>query len=383
MYTVENIHQQLFTLGLLSRESLLSGGYEATTAHARQEYLTITTRKNENYFIKQADPANAAKTAGLKNEILFYQRIKTNLPELAASLPEVKYGCIDGNQLILAHQPTAVPASRHHKNPAAGGATSAMLQSVGKLLGQLHAKLSANHLRSAAEFDFLGSAQPRTFELQKFFKPHPGILQWAGAGVVQFIELAQAQKTLDRDWENAAQCWNADAIIHGDTRLDHFLIDEQYCTDGTGTGKVTGWEKVQFGDAAWDIAGVLSDLMIRRAEMPGEKTPQQAARHTNSPFIAIAADMQAFCQSYAAACDIEGQALDRRFEKAIAFSGMRIMQTAFDMSAKADPIHDTTLLLVETGAGILKDPQFACGQFCIPRQGADVGREPSELHHAA
>jgi len=383
MYTVENIHQQLFKLGLLSRESLLSGGYEATTAHARQDYLTITTRKNENYVIKQADPANAAKTAGLKNEILFYQQVKTNLPELAASLPEVKYGCIDGSQLILAHQPTAVPASRHHKNPAAGGATSAMLQSVGKLLGQLHAKLSAIHLRSATEFEFLGSAQPRAFELRKFFKPHPGILQWAGSAAMHFIELAQAQKTLDCDWENATRCWNADAIIHGDARLDHFLIDEQYCTNGTGTGKLTGWETVQFGDTAWDIAGILGDLMVRRANMSGEKTPQQAARHANSALAAVAADMQAFCQAYAAACNVEGQVLDRRFEKAIAFAGMRIMQTAFDMCAKVESMPDAALLLVETGAGILKDPQSACRQFCIARQGADVGREPSELHHAA
>jgi serine/threonine protein kinase len=383
MHTVENIHQQLLKLGLITKDALLNGDYEATTVNRRNKNITITTNKRQNYFIKQTDPANAENAKTLKNEILFYSQIDEHLPELTDCVPELEYGSADDLLLILKYLPS-IPLWRHYKREATNEIPSATLESIGRLLGQLHATLSAIHLRSLAEFEFLGSEHPFIFKL---LTPHPSILQWASSGAVKFIERLQAQKGIDRHWQDANEHWEVNAIIHGDIKLDNFIIDEQLGANGSGGQKrikVVDWEMAQFGDTAWDIAGVLNDFIFWWAiTMPDDMPPEEMIKHAKFPLANIKPGVNAFWDGYAAASKFSADVLGRQLEKAVLFAGLRIIQTSFEISSRFDAMPPIALLLFNIGTSVLNNPQRACEQlYGIQQRVADI-TEICEAHHGA
>jgi serine/threonine protein kinase len=381
MYTVENIHHQLLKLGLISDNALLNGDYEATAVNRRNRNITITTNKRQNYFIKQTDPVNPENAKSLKNEILFYSRIDQHLPQLTDCVAELEYGDADDLLLILKYR-SSIPLWRHCKREAVNEIPSATLESVGRLLGQLHATLSAVHLRSLAEFEFLGSELPFIFKL---LKPHPDILQWASAGAVKFIERLQAQSEIDRHWQDAIGRWEVDAIIHGDIKLDNFIIDLQGGVNDFGKEKqlkVVDWEMAQFGDTAWDIAGVLNDFIFWWAiAMPDDMPPEEMIKHAKFPLANIKSGVNAFWDGYAAACKFSSDVLGRQLEKAVVFAGLRIMQTSFDISSGFDAMPPIAVLLFNIGASILSDPQRACDQLYGVRQRVADVIEPCEAQY--
>jgi aminoglycoside phosphotransferase (APT) family kinase protein len=383
MYTVENIHHQLLRLGLIARDALLNGDYEATTVNRRNKNITVTTNKRQNYFIKQTDPVNAENAKTLKNEILFYSRIDTHLPQLKGCVAELEHADADQLLLILKYR-SSMPLWRHYKREAVNEIPSATLESVGKLLGQLHASLSAIHLRSLAEFEFLGSELPFIFKLHR---PHPDILQWASSGAIKFIERLQAHNEIDRHWQDAIRRWEVDAIIHGDIKLDNFIIDLQGGINEIGKEKqikVVDWEMAQFGDTAWDIAGVLNDFIFWWAiTMPDDTPPEEMIKHAKFPLANIKPGVNAFWDGYAAASNFAPDVLARQLEKAVLFAGLRIMQTSFEISSRFDAMPPIAVLLFNIGASILNNPQRACDQlYGVQHRVADMV-EPCEAPYGA
>lgn len=384
MFTVENIHQQLLKLGLITKDALLNGDYEATTVNRRNKNLTVTTNTRQNYFIKQTDPVNTEHAKTLKNEILFYRQVAEHLPELKGSIPELEYGSADDLLLILAYQSSSIPLWRHYKRAAANEIPSATLESVGLLLGRMHATLSAIHLRSLTEFEFLGSELPFIFKL---LKPHPSILQWASSGAIKFIERLQAHKEIDAHWQDAIRRWEVNAIIHGDIKLDNFIIDEQGgvgAVDGDSQIKIVDWEMAQFGDTAWDIAGVLNDFIFWWAiTMPDDMPPEEMIKHAKFPLANIKPGVNAFWDGYAAASKFSTDALRRQLEKAVLFAGLRIIQTSFEISSRFDAMPPIASLLFNIGTSILNNPQRACEQlYGVQQRVADLS-ETCEAHHGA
>ena len=382
MFTVENIHQQLLKLGLITKDALLNGDYEATTVNRRNKNLTITTNTRQNYFIKQTDPVNTEHAKTLKNEILFYRQVGEHLPELKGSIPEFEYGSADDLLLILAYQSSSIPLWRHYKRAAANEIPSATLESVGLLLGRLHATLSAIHLRSLTEFEFLGSELPFIFKL---LKPHPGILQWASSGAIKFIERLQAHKEIDARWQDAIRRWEVNAIIHGDIKLDNFIIGEQGGAVGSDSQiKIVDWEMAQFGDTAWDIAGVLNDFIFWWAiTMPDDMPPEEMIKHAKFPLANIKPGVNAFWDGYAATSKFSADALGRQLEKAVLFAGLRIIQTSFEISSRFDAMPPISSLLFNIGTSILNNPQRACEQlYGVQQRIADLS-ETCEADHGA
>lgn len=374
MYTVENIHQQLLKFKLITKDALLNGDYEATTVNRCNKNITVTTNKRQNYFIKQADPANAENAKTLKNEILFYSQIYARLPELAHCVPELEYGSADDLLLILKYQ-SSIPLWRHYKREAANEIPLATLESIGRLLGQLHAPLSVFHLRSLAEFEFLGSELPSIFKL---LTPHPSILQWASSGAIRFIERLQAQIRIDRHWQDAIGRWEVNAIIHGDIKLDNFIIGEQKQI------KVVDWKMAQFGDTAWDIAGVLSDFIFWWAiTMPDNMPPEEMIKHATFPLANIKPGVNAFWDGYVAASKFSATVLSLQLEKAVLFAGLRMIQTSFEISSRFDTMPSIALLMFNIGTNVLNNPRRACEQlYGVQQRVADI-TETCEAHHGA
>ncbi|HEY8026021.1 MAG TPA: phosphotransferase [Burkholderiaceae bacterium] len=361
MYTIENIHEKLLQLELLSRNALLDGGYEATTVNLRNTSLIVVSRKSEHYFIKQAEFASEDIYCTLQNEIFFYERVGECLPELADCIPEPVHGDAHESLLILKYHAASTTFWNRHKREAANGLPFTTLILVGNFLARLHKTLSAIHLRSLSEFEFLGSTLPGAFRL---LKPHPNILQQATPGALHFIERLQAQNGIDDHWQNVANLWETNAIVHGNVKLDNLILDEHGGAAEEEAIKVADWNAVQYGDTAWDVAGVLSDIIYQWCvTMANDNPSADIAKHAKSALAQIGQGANAFLDAYKAMSHIEGRALERQFFKAIAFTGIKIIQTSFELTSDANSMPSLATLLYHIGIDIIENPQQARDQL--------------------
>lgn len=361
MHTIENIHEKLMQLELLSRNALLDGGYEATTVNLRNTNLIVVSRKSEHYFIKQGESASADISCTLKNEIFFYERVGECLPELADCIPALIHSDANEPLLITKYHAASTTLWNRHKREVVNGLPFTTLTSVGNFLARLHKTLSAIHLRSLSEFEFLGSALPGAFRL---LKPHPNILQQTNPEALHFIEWLQAQNGIADHWQNVANLWETNAIIHGNVKLDSLILDEQGGAVEEKAIKAADWNMVQYGDTAWDVAGVLGDIIYQWCvTMTNDNPSADISKQAKSALAQIGQGANAFLDAYKTVCHIEGRALERQFFKAIAFAGIKMIQTSFELTSDANSMPPLATLLFHIGIGIIENPQQARDQL--------------------
>lgn len=370
MFTVDTVHKLLLEKSLISIDSLMNGDYEATTLNRRNRNLTITTIKDEDFFVKQVADQNAENSKTLRLEILFYQNIYQHVPDLHQYIPNVKLADLNPLVLILEYYKTSVPLWRFYKKQVISELPSDTLNKIGRLLGKMHANLSFG-LGKKIDFGFLKDDLPFIFKL---LKPHTSLLAWTSSGGIKFIERLQAQKNVREIFKNAGSKWTANAIIHGDIKLDNFIILSNNHTIIENTIKLVDWEMVQIGDMAWDIAGVLNDFVFWWViTMPDNTEPEEMIKQAKFPLSNIRPGVNAFVDGYMNASGFSERETQDLVERAVFFAGLRILQTSFEISSRFDAMPPIAILLFNMGMSVLQHPQKAAEQL----YGINYGLHPA------
>ena len=137
-------------------------------------------------------------------------------------------------------------------------------------------------------------------------------------------------------------CWPCLTLVHGDLKSDNILVVDADI-------KIVDWESVQWGDPAWDVASVFSDLALswagRYQTNPVEKSEQSLGQ------LHLAAN--SFWDSYAR---ILRDADERRgvLRRALYCTVTRLVQSAYEMCLTVDEMPPLSALALQLGENLSK-----------------------------
>ncbi|HXU94698.1 MAG TPA: aminoglycoside phosphotransferase family protein [Gallionella sp.] len=359
MYLVDDVEQLLLSHGLLSDRSILFGDYEATTINRRNRNLIVTTLHEGDYLIKQSDGTNEDSLNSLRTEIEFYQAATKISSGLSALIPECHVAQQTPPLLVIEYYKSYIPLWKHYKNLTGNKLPLTVIHKVGELLANTHSELSRLDDRERQLFGFLHEDLPFGMRVNK---PHTKILSYIKQGGYQLIEKLQSDKEAMLAWDRLSDSWQINSIIHGDVKLDNFIVKTLDGNDHQELEsiRIVDWEMAQSGDYLWDVAGVFNDLVFWWAiSMPDNSSIKEMVENARFPISEIKEGTGSFLQGYA---EIRGRGyVDTQsiLDKLVGYSGIRIIQTSYEIASKFDAIPNIAMILFNVGTGILRNPQAA------------------------
>lgn len=358
MLTIDTVHEFMIDRGIISEASFMNGDYEATSANRRNCNIQITTRREGSYLVKQPFDQTSESAGTLEREIRFYQYLAADPARLPGITAVARLTDAERRMLVLDFLTPAQQLWKYYRARGADDLPFATIRAIGRLLARLHRSVPVAPGDGGTP-GFLPRDLPFGLTINK---PRPGVMGHIAAGGMDYLRDLQSSAEVMRAWEDAVAAWRVDAVIHGDVKLDNFLVmtpgDDP--ADGHADIRIVDWELVQHGDSAWDIAGVLQDFLFWwTISLPDGLPARDMVRQAPFSIHKLKPGIRCFWQAYCEARPVDAGDQRDLMAKSVGFAGIRTLQTAYEIAAKFDGLPPIAEVLTGIGQSILKSPGAA------------------------
>jgi hypothetical protein len=154
----------------------------------------------------------------------------------------------------------------------------------------------------------------------------PWVLQPPAARPLQsarsaFLSHFETDHAVARELSALRAQWARDTLIHGDARLENFLICRPTVGRADLETRIVDWELVDVGDAAWDCAGVMQHFWREwAATTPSSPESWETLRQA----------IERFWDAYVAGLDGGPRHARPPFRYAARLTGVRLVQTTYE-----------------------------------------------------
>lgn len=362
MYTIDTVHEVLLAQQLVSSSSFMAGDYEATSVTRRNRNIQVTTLDEGSYLIKQALDSAADNAKTLRTEILFYRYLIESKSDFLRYTAAPRLTDSDARVLVLDLLKDAKPLWQHYRSLGADHLPFGAIGELGKLLAAFHRTFSLAQDNPPPAF----LTRDLPFGL-RVNRPKPEITGYVRQGGLQYLRRLQADLDVMQQWEMTVSMWSHDAIIHGDVKLDNILVlgvADDDDADSPVDIRLIDWELVQIGDRAWDVAGVLQDFVFWWAiSMPDGRSPTEMVQEAAFPIGKLKPGMRCFWDSYLENLPMPEPDRMAFLEKTVRLSGIRILQTAYEIASKFETLPPIAEVLMGMGKSILRKPDAAASEL--------------------
>jgi Ser/Thr protein kinase RdoA (MazF antagonist) len=359
MVTVDNAVSYLQAQELITADAAVDGDLDIISATRRNRNLRITTRSNGNFLIKQPNDRQSIAVDTLRREALFYafcQRepaaagLRQILPRLIqADLPEAL--------LILELLRDAKPLWLYYEESETAEFPVAPAAAIGRALAMVHHLFRAKDLRAHPHLAFLGTQTPWALDLDR---PTPEALAYLSGAQLQLTRVMQGQPDVQRQLEALRRAWKPETVIHGDVKLDNFVVVPGENGDQEPALYLVDWELVQRGDPAWDLGSALHDFLYYWVLSMDHDAPlAQMVARARCPLPAMHPAMLALWSAYCQARGLTPRQRRLLLKRAVRYSGVRVFQTAYEMARHVPVMPAPSVLMAQLGVNLLNDPAQA------------------------
>lgn len=356
MLTVDNAGSYLRAQGLITANAAVDGDLDIMSATRRNRNLQVTTRSQGNFLIKQPNDRQTIAVDTLRREALFYVFCQ-NEPmtgSVRPLLPRLIRADLSEALLILELLREAKPLWRYYEESSAAVFPRAPAAAVGRALAAVHQTFETPEMLAHPGLAFLEAKAPWALGIHR---PNPEVLTYMSSAQISLTRILQSQPEVRHELDELRKAWQPQAVIHGDVKMDNFILVPTGTADQEPALYLVDWEMVQLGDPAWDLGGAFHDFVYfwvlsmdhdvpLREMAAGARYPLSAMRP------AIHALWSAYCQRKGLTV-AEGSALLRR---TVRYSAARVIQTAYEMARHFPVIPAPSVLMLQVGVNLLKGP---------------------------
>lgn len=335
-----NLPLYLLDKGLIERADILDRSIRVQQRSGRHESFKFEIDGATGYFVKQAPNSPRGRRRTLSREAQFYDFAKTR-GLFDDALPR----CVEYSEphQILTLEFIAGETMRDRCFFSRICSTTDA-RALGGLLASMHQKLSAEQSDDFNEAAF-EERVPWLFTVDSVGKAiqrsRTAGQTEVGAIVQKFPEVQEAINRIKNEWTVTGLC-------HGDFKLENCLIRNP--TEDEDVMVVVDWELAGLGDQAWDVAGALQSyvsLWVKTSRRNVKREGDQAETATGVSWQEAHRAMRAFWIGYSEGIEPGVDQRRRLLEKCISFTGVRLIQTAYEEMQRSRRIHVYAIYLLQ------------------------------------
>ncbi len=359
--TATNLAHYLIGRSLITSDSVVDGDFQVVEAGRRNRNFKVVRRKSPGLFVKQISSMNAESIATLGREAAFYGmlRARPDWAALARLVPRVIDFNPEVHALALELIPDGENLTEYHLR--LGVYPEAVGTSIGQALGTYHSPGFAGVSLGGTDGAIFPRIVPWVLNIDPTtLMPLP---QFGPAGEVLAAALRQCPAVV-RNLALMRRAWSWHSLIHGDIKFDNFLVSGE--PDGRPSLRIVDWEMVDLGDAAWDVASIISTylahwLLVRSAGAAAVSGGSDGAAIED--FGVVRPSLRAFWIAYSAARQWHPSVARLYLDHCIRFCAARLVATAFEYLYAVPQSAASALLLTRIGEGLLESPDVAVTQL--------------------
>ncbi|MFC3326900.1 phosphotransferase [Mesorhizobium cantuariense] len=362
---VDDAVPYLLGCGLIDSDAIVEGDLTITSTIRRNRNLRVDGPPGRRYLVKQADGAKAGDQQTLRHEASFYSFCHRSLARtpMAKLLPRLVHTDEELALLVLELFSGAMPLWQHYL--AQAELPRPVARELGRALGLLHATFRAPAMAGAEPLSQLPREPPGMLRV------HQPSVEWLAvisAAGFQMLRIIQSRRRFSQQLDGLARLWQDDTVIHGDVRADNVLVLSP-SGDEPVMLRLVDWELVQHGDAAWDLAAALQDLValwVNTLQLPTTAPVldlERANAQARYPWSMVQAMLRSLWLGYRGTAGLDADSANALLLRAVQFSSVRLIQAALESTQQAPALTSQAVLLLQIAANILDDPASAQARF--------------------
>jgi aminoglycoside phosphotransferase (APT) family kinase protein len=327
---------------LLDARDLVQGEVRVEDRSARHRSFAVHCTTRPGIFLKIAPSGDVLGT--LAAEATFY-RLVNSASRLAVLQPFVPHMLTyDAERQLLALE--LVAKGSNARNGAGGpGALAEIGSQLGHLLALCHSAGTSDDPDTRSAFSEM---LPWAFRVAL---PEPSLFRDVGPLQLDLIRLVQRHPEIVDRFREVRGAWQWSAFTHGDIRWTNVLIGE------SAGLRLVDWEAAGIGDPAWDVASAFEGWLSRGLEtLPLDVSdgPAEASARFAQTLPALQRQMSALWNSYASTAALSGQSLEELRDRATAYTGIRLLQSAYEWASGRTALSPFILLTVQLAVSLLR-----------------------------
>ena len=354
LITSNNICHYLIAQGLVTSESVVDGDFAVMDVSGRNRNFKVSRGAKSGYFLKQIQNWDVQTIAMLQCEAACYWLVNSNsgFESMAGLLPQFCWFDAERHILITSLILNSENLSELFRR------VDAFPVNVAGQLGQI---LGIYHRDSL-------SALEKTEHTSIFPRQLPWILLEERRNSHPFKELSPATAKLfdavdqsDHLRNTLAQLredWHADALIHGDMRLENCVLSDDKRTNEFNI-KIVDWELADIGDASWDVGGIIQAFLSASIMSAANPLNGQERLSKDGTLRAI----QSLWKEYANTRDFSPQKSETLRERSIKYGCARMIQSSYEYVQLAPDVSPAAHNLFQISSEMLRRPAEAVRQI--------------------
>ena len=364
--TTSHLPHYLLSRGLVTYESVVSGDFLAVPVSGRHHNFKVLRRQAPSLFVKQVTQPQAALTDHLKREADCYALVGRN--ERLAGMREIMPQRLDYDSrrhtLTVTHLSQTENLLEHH------GRTREFPCDVARLLARSVAK--CHNLSAGLDTDDVRDfprLPPRALAAHRDDPSRAADNPVARA----MLGLIQQTPHLISRLERLRAEWRCETLIHGDVKWENALIDRQ---TETRVCYLVDWEMCDFGDPAWDLAGILHSYLrwtvygdaLGLIAGAGQASLLRAATSLHGAATSLHGAVPSLHRAVNACWSTYAQDRDLHdreafLDRTLCYTGVRLMQAAYEWAQLARNLDAQAMCLFQTGASLLLQPSTVAARL--------------------
>lgn len=341
----------------MDRRAIVEGDLRIAVAARRNFNVRIERRRGRGWLIKQPKPGASGARGTLRKEARFYRfcsdeasaaPVRAFLPGLERWLPEestLVLELIEGGRGLWAeyreHEPADFPCGP--------------LRALGRALGILHRTFRLPGLATDPRLGKLGEDVPGFFAIHR---PEPETLRKLSSAQLQLCRVVQTEDGFAEGLEAVAADWRVTTLIHGDIRSENVLVLSPE-PEPAEPVLLLDWEFVRRGDEAWDLASVLGDTLhfwMRGMSLRSDLDPAERLATAEYLLAVLQRGLRACWRGYLAAAGVKASLAPALLRRSVAYSAGKLLQSAWEISRRADRLSSLAVLLLQLSSNIVANP---------------------------
>lgn len=332
---------------LLDARDLVQGEVRVEDRSSRHRSVAVHCTTRAGFFLKQAPAGDVLGT--LAAEAVFYRLVNTDsrLAPLKPFVPRL-LGYDADRQVLSLELITDASAARGGSSRA--GTPAEIGAQLGHLLALCHSAGTGDDPETRAAFSEM---RPWAFHVAL---PSPGLFRDLWPLQLELIKLVQRQPDIVGRFRELRRDWLWSSFTHGDVRWSNVLIDE-----AAGV-RLVDWEAAGVGDPAWDLASAFEAWLthgLETLELGAGDGPSEASARFAQALPALQKQTRALWQAYLRTARLEPKPARTLLDRATAYTGVRLLQSAYEWSQGRLAFSPFILLTVQLAVNLLRQTPTA------------------------